>query len=59
MNAIHFPPASPSAEYWWTHDVFGSSATNVWCVNSSGGVGPEPKAETVSAGGTLRYLRYA
>ncbi|MBE2281987.1 MAG: DUF1566 domain-containing protein [Prosthecobacter sp.] len=59
MNATYFPPASPSAEYWWSRDVFGSSTTNVWCVNSGGGVGPKPKAETVSAGGTLRYLRYA
>ena len=55
MNATYFPPASPSAEYWWSRDVFGSSTTNVWCVNSGGGVGPKPKAETVSAGGTLRY----
>ena len=55
MNATYFPPASPSAEYWWSRDVFGASTTNVWCVNSGGGVGPKPKAETVSAGGTLRY----
>jgi hypothetical protein len=55
MNATYFPPASPSAEYWWSRDVFGTSTTNVWCVNSGGGVGPKPKAETVSAGGTLRY----
>jgi len=55
MNATYFPPASPSTEYWWSRDVFGASTTNVWCVNSGGGVGPKPKAETVSAGGTLRY----
>jgi arylsulfatase A-like enzyme len=55
MNATYFPPASPSAEYWWSRDVFGTSTTNVWCVNSGGGVGPKPKAETVSAGGTLHY----
>lgn len=55
MNAAFFPPASPSAEYWWSRDVFGSSTTNVWCVNSGGGVGPKPKSETISAGGTLRY----
>ena len=55
MNATYFPPASPSAEYWWSRDVFGSSTTNVWCVNSGGGVGPKPKAETVSAGGAFRY----
>jgi hypothetical protein len=28
MNATYFPPASPSAEYWWSRDVFGTSTTN-------------------------------
>lgn len=44
-----------AAEYWWTSDTYGADATRVWCVNAGGGLGPKPKAETLSAGGTLRY----
>lgn len=55
LNTTFFPSSSPAAEYWWTSDIFGSSTTNVWCVNAGGGLGPKPKAETVSAGGTLQY----
>jgi len=56
MNTTFFPvnPAG-AAEYWWTSDIYGSDATKVWCVNSGGGMGPKPKSETISAGGTLRY----
>ena len=56
MNTTFFPvnPAS-AAEYWWTTDIYGADATKVWCVNSGGGMGPKPKTETLSAGGTLRY----
>lgn len=46
---------SSAAEYWWTSDIYGSDATRVWCVNAGGGLGPKPKSETISAGGTLRY----
>lgn len=56
VNTTFFPsnPAG-AAEYWWSTDIYGADATKVWCVNSGGGMGPKPKAETVSAGGTLRY----
>ena len=56
LNTTYFPsnPAG-AAEYWWSTDIYGADATKVWCVNSGGGMGPKPKAETVSAGGTLRY----
>ena len=55
LNTSFFPTGAPAAEYWWTRDVFGTSTTNVWCVNSGGGLGPKPKAETISAGGAFRY----
>ena len=56
MNTTFFPvnPAG-AAEYWWTSDLYGTDATKIWCVNSGGGLGPKPKSETLSAGGTLRY----
>ena len=56
LNATYFPnnPAG-TAEYWWTSDVYGTSTTNVWCANAGGGLGGKPKAETISAGGILRY----
>lgn len=56
INTTYFPsnPAG-TAEYWWTRDAFGSSTTQVWCVNGGGGLGPKPKAETLSAGGAFRY----
>ena len=56
LNTTYFPSnASGAPDYWWSSDVFGSSTTNVWCTNSGGGVGPKPKTETISAGGSLRY----
>ncbi len=56
LNTTFFPsnPAG-AAEYWWTSDIYGTDATKVWCVNAGGGMGPKPKAETIGAGGTLRY----
>ena len=56
FNATFFPnnPVG-TAGYFWTSDIYGASTTNVWCANSGGGLGPKPKAETISAGGTLRY----
>lgn len=56
LNTTFFPsnPAG-AAEYWWSSDIYGADATKIWCVNSGAGMGPKPKAETVSAGGTLRY----
>jgi gluconolactonase len=56
LNLTYFPsnPAG-AAEYWWTSEIYGTDAAKVWCVNSGGGLGPKPKSETLSAGGTLRY----
>src|SRR6185436_18844955 len=56
LNTIFFPGnGAGAADYWWTSDISGSSTTNVWCSNAGGGLGPKPKAETISAGGVLRY----
>ena len=56
LNSTYFlNNASGTPGYWWTSDLFGSSTINVWCTNSGGGLGPKPKSETISAGGTLRY----
>ncbi len=56
LNTTFFP-SNPTgvAEYWWSSDIYGADATKVWCVNAGGGMGPKPKAETLSAGGALRY----
>lgn len=56
LNLTYFPshPAG-AAEYWWTSDIFGTDATRVWCTNAGGGLGAHPKAETLSAGGSLRF----
>lgn len=56
LNTTFFPsnPAG-AAEYWWTSDTYGADATRVWSGNAGGGLGPKPKNETLSAGGTLRY----
>ncbi len=53
LNTTYFPAGT--AHYWWTSDIYGSDATRVWSVNSGGGLGPKPKSETISAGGTLDY----
>ncbi len=56
MNLTYFPVnPTDAAEYWWTSDIYGADGARVWCVNSGGGLGPKPKSETTSAGGTLRY----
>ena len=54
---LKYFPSNPAgaAEYWWSSDLYGTDATHVWSVNSGGGLGPKPKSETISAGGTLRY----
>lgn len=43
-----------AAEYWWSSETFVSDANRVWVTNSGGGIGPHPKSETISAGGTKR-----
>ncbi len=56
LNTAYFPTNSAgAAEYWWTSDAYGASATSVWCANAGGGLGGKPKSETLSAGGTFRY----
>jgi formylglycine-generating enzyme required for sulfatase activity len=40
------------AEYWWSSDRRPDDSTRVWVVNAGGGIGPHPKSETISAGGT-------
>ena len=56
VNLTYFPShAAGAAEYWWTSDIFGSDSTRIFCTNSGGGLGPHPKAETLSAGGTKRF----
>ena len=47
--------SASAAEYWWTRDVLASDATRVWVTNAGGGIGPHPKSETISAGGTKRF----
>ncbi|MDH4451910.1 MAG: sulfatase-like hydrolase/transferase [Verrucomicrobiota bacterium] len=56
LNTAFFPNHPVGrAGYWWSSDLYGTSTTNVWCTNEGGGLGPKPKSETISAGGTLRY----
>jgi uncharacterized protein (TIGR03437 family) len=43
-----------SAEYWWTSDQRADDATRIWVTNAGGGIGPHPKSETISAGGSKR-----
>lgn len=47
-------PAS-SAEYYFTSDTLIGDSARVWVTNVGGGLGPHPKSETISAGGTHRF----
>lgn len=49
-----FFPAS-GAEYYWTSDTLAGDASRIWVTNVGGGLGPHPKSETLSAGGTHRF----
>ncbi|MEI6175759.1 MAG: DUF1566 domain-containing protein [Verrucomicrobiota bacterium] len=53
INATYF--TTSAAEYWWSSDVAVDDATKVWAANAGGGIGPHPKTETLSAGGTKRF----
>jgi hypothetical protein len=53
LDSAYF--TASAAEYWWTTDNYGTDTSRVWCANAGGGLGPKPKSETLSAGGTLRY----
>ncbi len=43
------------AQYWWTSEKRADDSTRVWVVNAGGGIGPHPKTETISAGGTKLF----
>ena len=53
LNTDYFPKST--AEYWWSSDTAVDNATKVWVTNAGGGIGPHPKTETISAGGTKRF----
>jgi len=53
MNTKYFPAST--AEYWWSCDTAVDDATKVWVSNAGGGIGPHPKTETISAGGSKRF----
>jgi sugar lactone lactonase YvrE len=44
-----------AAEYWWSQDQQADNTTNVWAANAGGGIGPHPRTETLSAGGSKRF----
>jgi len=44
-----------AAQYWWTAERRGDDTTRIWVVNAGGGIGPHPKNETVSAGGSKLF----
>jgi hypothetical protein len=47
--------AATQAQYWWTANEMAGDPDRAWSVNAGGGIGPHPKAETVSAGGVKRF----
>ena len=53
INTSYFP--ATAAEYWWSADVAVDDVTKVWVTNAGGGIGPHPKTETLSAGGSKRF----
>ena len=53
LNITYFPKTV--AEYWWTSETRTDDTTRVWVVNAGGGIGPHPKTETLSAGGTKLF----
>ena len=53
LNTTYF--STTTAQYWWAADEQAGDATKAWAVNAGGGIGPHPKSETISAGGTKRF----
>ncbi|MEI8037834.1 MAG: DUF1566 domain-containing protein [Verrucomicrobiota bacterium] len=53
INTTYF--TASAADYWWSADVAVDDATKVWVTNAGGGIGPHPKTETLSAGGSKRF----
>lgn len=47
--------ASGTPGYFWTSDTYYGDTTKVWSTNTGGGIGPHPKTQTLSAGGTSRF----
>jgi formylglycine-generating enzyme required for sulfatase activity len=52
MDTDFFPDVT--AEYWWSVDRRTGDSTRVWVTNAGGGIGPHPKSESVSSGGSKR-----
>lgn len=53
IDTKYFPASA--AEYYWTSDTQVGDPSRVWVTNVGGGLGPHPKNETISAGGTHRF----
>ncbi len=53
LNTDYF--SSTGAEYWWTSDRQVGDSSKVWVTNAGGGVGPHPRTESQSAGGTKKF----
>ena len=53
MNSFYF--TASAAEYWWSGNRRGDDTSKVWAANGGGGIGPHPKTETISAGGSKRF----
>jgi len=53
LNEVFESP--PDTKYWWSGTEMYGRSTNAWAINYGGGIGPKPKKETISAGGTQRY----
>ncbi len=56
LNSAYFVSnAGGTPGYFWTSDTYYGDATKVWSTNTGGGIGPHPKTQTLSAGGTSRF----
>ena len=53
INTTYF--TTSAADYWWSADVAVDDSAKVWVTNAGGGIGPHPKTETLSAGGSKRF----
>jgi hypothetical protein len=53
LDAKYFPRSA--AEYWWSADAMAGDPRRIWVTNSGGGIGPHPRNETASAGGSRRF----
>jgi hypothetical protein len=56
LNPAHNPRyfIRTGAEYWWSGTPMAGDSFLIWVLNAGGGLGPHPRNETVSAGGTKR-----